>query len=147
MLHVGMNISEKRTLARELYRVIRPGGRIGIYDVMKVSEGEVNFPVPWAAGPDGSFLATAPQYKAALKNAGFRIASERNRRDFALNFFSQMQSRADDAGAPPPLGLHILMGGTAALKIKNMIENISRNLLAPVEIIADKPGESLLRSK
>ena len=36
------------------------------------------------------------------------------------------------------MGLHILMGNTAPIKVKNMIENISRNLIAPVEIVAEK---------
>jgi hypothetical protein len=30
------------------------------------------------------------------------------------------------------------MGSTAPTKVKNMIENISRNIIAPVEIIAEK---------
>ncbi len=35
-----------------------------------------------------------------------------------------------------PLGLHILMGETRAEKIKNMVENISADRIAPVELIA-----------
>jgi SAM-dependent methyltransferase len=139
MLHVGMNISAKESLARELYRVVRPGGSIGIYDVMRVGEGDLSFPVPWAAEPQGSFVETAAQYKAAVEGAGFKVIGERNRRDFSLDFFAQLQSRAVGTDGPPPLGLHLLMGDTAPLKIKNMIENISRNLLAPVEIVAEKP--------
>jgi hypothetical protein len=30
------------------------------------------------------------------------------------------------------------MGDTAPVKVKHMIENISRNLIAPVELIAEK---------
>ena len=70
--------------------------------------------------------------------AGFNILSERNRRDFALEFFADLQTSAGSTDGPAPLGLHILMGNARAVKLKNMIENISRNLVAPVEIVAEK---------
>ena len=44
------------------------------------------------------------------------------------------------AGGPPPLGLHILMGDEAPAKVANMIENITASRVAPVELIAEKPG-------
>jgi SAM-dependent methyltransferase len=138
MLHVGMNIADKELLISELYRVVRPGAKIGIYDVMRVNDGDLTFPVPWAAEPEGSSLASVPTYKAALERSGFNIIAERNRRDFAREFFAQLQAKAASAKGPPPLGLHILMGSTAPMKVKNMIENISRNIIAPVEIVAEK---------
>jgi SAM-dependent methyltransferase len=138
MLHVGMNITDKELLISELYRVVRPGAKIGIYDVMRVNDGDLTFPVPWAAEPEGSSLASVPTYKAALERSGFSIIAERNRRDFALEFFAQLQAKAVSAKGPPPFGLHILMGSTAPMKVKNMIENISRNIIAPVEIVAEK---------
>ena len=75
-----------------------------------------------------------------LEAAGFRIKAERNRRDFALDFFAGLQKRASAGGGPPPLGLHILMGETAQTKVRNMIENISENRVAPFELIAEKPA-------
>ena len=138
MMHVGMNIADKQSLASELHRVLRAGGKLGIYDVVRVGEGDLQFPVPWAMEPEGSAVATPDEYKAVLRAAGFRITAERNRRDFALEFFAEFQTRADGTGKPPPLGLHILMGDTAPAKVKNMVENISRNLVAPVELIAEK---------
>ena len=59
--------------------------------------------------------------------------------DFALEFFKAMRAATEAAGGLPPLGLHTLMKESTALKVKNMIENISTGLIAPVEIIASKP--------
>lgn len=139
LLHVGMNIADKNSLVKELYRVIKAGGKVGIYDVMRVGEGELSYPVPWAEEPQGSAVSSPDTYRSALEEAGFRILAERNRREFALEFFAQLQSKAAGADGPPPLGLHILMGHTAPLKIGNMIGNISRNIIAPVEMVAERP--------
>jgi ubiquinone/menaquinone biosynthesis C-methylase UbiE len=138
MLHVGMNIADKHSLASELYRVLRPGGRLGIYDVMRVGDGKLKFPVPWAMTSEVSVVSSPEEYKTALKAAGFRVIAERNRSDFALKFFSQLQAGTAATGGSPPLGLHILMGEAAHAKVKNMIENISRKLVAPVELIAER---------
>lgn len=138
MLHVGMNIADKDLLMSELHRVVQPGAKVGIYDVMRVNDGDLTFPVPWAAQPEGSSLASVAAYQAALERSGFNVIAQRNRRDFALEFFAQLQAKVASAGGPPALGLHILMGSTAGLKVKNMIENISRNIIAPVEMVAEK---------
>ncbi|MDB4542936.1 methyltransferase domain-containing protein [bacterium] len=138
MLHVGMNIADKKSLASELHRIIRPGGKIGIYDVMKIGDGDIAFPVPWASEPSGSSVASPSTYKFKLEEAGFNVIAERNRRDFALDFFAQLQAKSASAEGPPALGLHILMGNSAPMKVNNMIDNISRGLIAPVEIIAEK---------
>ncbi|MBS1270507.1 MAG: Sarcosine/dimethylglycine N-methyltransferase [Gammaproteobacteria bacterium] len=138
MMHVGMNIADKHLLTSELYRVLKTGARLAVYDVMRVGGGELTFPVPWASTAQTSFVATPGEYRNALELSGFRVVAERNRRDFALNFFARLQAKAATADSPPPLGLHIFMGNTAPLKIKNMIENISENRVAPVEIIAEK---------
>lgn len=140
MLHVGMNIADKPILASELHRVIKPGGTLGIYDVMRVGDGELTYPVPWATDDRGSVVGTPAEYEKALKSAGFAITDKRNRRDFALEFFARLQAVNAHAAGPPALGLHILMGETAPEKVRNMIENISDNRVAPVELIAKKPA-------
>lgn len=140
LMHVGMNIADKTVLAAELARVVRPGGRIGIYDVMQVAGGELSYPVPWSADAAGSALATPADYRAALEAAGLHVLAERNRRDFAVDFFARLKAKSTGSDGPPPLGIHILMGDSAPLKVRNMIDNIARGLLAPVELIAGKPA-------
>ena len=67
-----------------------------------------------------------------------RIIAERSRRDFALEFFARLQAAPGASRALPALGLHILMGEAAPVKIRNLIHAISANILAPVEMIAEK---------
>jgi len=136
MLHVGMNIEDKVKLCSEVSRVLRSNSLFGIYDVMRIGDGELTYPVPWATSVTGSFVAEPAQYRAALEAAGFAIVAERNRREFALTFFDRQRATATQDGGPPPLGLHILMGPTALTKLQNMIGNISSGHIAPIELIA-----------
>lgn len=138
MLHVGMNIAEKDKLAREVARVLRPGSCFGIYDVMRTGDGELVYPVPWAATPELSAVADLQAYRNVLDAAGFAIIAERNRRDFALAFFAELRARSAAADGPPPLGLHLLMGKTTLDKVQHMIDNIAAGRIAPVELIAIK---------
>jgi len=136
MLHVGMNIEDKGRLFKEVARVLKPGASFGVYDVMRQAEGELTYPLPWAGSADTSHLGTVPKYKEALRNAGFKVTTEENRRDFALEFFQDLRAKAKAGGGPPPLGLHTLMQASTGTKVNNMIENIEKGLVAPVEIIA-----------
>ena len=138
MLHVGMNIEDKAKLCAEVGRVLRPGAKFGIYDIMKTGDGELTFPVPWATTAASSAVASPGQYRSALQAAGFEVTTELNRRDFAVAFFDQLRARTMAAGGPPPLGLHVLMGRNAPDKIQNMIRNIADGRIAPVELIARK---------
>jgi hypothetical protein len=85
-----------------------------------------------------SAVAEPERYKEALQAAGFAATAERNRRDFALAFFAELRAKTAAAGGPPPLGLHLLMGKSTPEKVQNMIDNISKGRIAPVELIARK---------
>ena len=138
MLHVGMNIDDKVKLCSEVNRVLRPSSLFGIYDVMRIGDGELAYPVHWATTAASSAVATPAQYREALEKAGFAVIAERNRRDFALAQYDQLRARTAVAGGPPPLGLHILMGRNTPDYVQNMIENVSTGRIAPVELIARK---------
>ena len=138
MLHVGMNIVDKAGLFAEVNRVLRPGAMFGIYDIMRQSDDPLVYPVPWAEKPDINTLGTPQEYRSALIDAGFEITAERDRYDFATEFFAGLTKRMEAAGGPPRLGLHILLGKTAAEKVRNMIDNVTAGQVSPVEMVARK---------
>jgi SAM-dependent methyltransferase len=134
LLHVGMNVPDKAALFREARRVLRDGGTFAVYEVMRTGDGNLEFPVPWAETPNLSALETPETYRAAGKTAGFALEAEENRREVALDFFSRIQAQAA-SGAPPPLGLHNLMGPTVKEKVANMIAAVRAGTIAPVQMI------------
>jgi ubiquinone/menaquinone biosynthesis C-methylase UbiE len=138
MMHVGMNVADKHALIASLSHLLRPGGRLGIYDIMRTGDATQTFPVPWASIAQGSEVAPIATYQQAVKAAGLVLLAEQNRREFALKFFEKLKARASSNGGPPPLGLHIVMGERHAEKIRNLMSDISRSIVAPVELIARK---------
>jgi ubiquinone/menaquinone biosynthesis C-methylase UbiE len=135
LLHVGMNIPDKDALFAELRRVLRPGGLLGLFEVMRAGSAEPAYPLPWANTAATSFIAEAATYRRALEGAGFELVAERNRRDFALDGFRRLRNRAA-AGSPPALGLHLLMGATGREKVANLAAAIERGTVVPVEMVA-----------
>lgn len=141
LLHVGMNINDKKQLFKEVYRVLQPGSQLAIYDVMQQDQyapESFNYPVPWASQAQSNFVATPLAYKQALTEAGFEIITENNRRDFALEFFQQLKDKAAKNGALAPLGLHTLMQASTAEKMTNIVKNITQGYVFPVEMITIK---------
>jgi SAM-dependent methyltransferase len=133
-IHVCMNIADKSGVFREVARVLKPGARFTIYDIMRTSEATFNFPVPWAQTPETSFVASVDDYRKGLEAAGFRIDHERDRRQFAIAF---MQRRmAEGPTGPLALGIHVLMGEQAPLMLKNVQMALAAGVLSPVEMVS-----------
>ena len=113
LIHVGMNIGNKAGVFTEIGRVLKPSGRFGIYDIMRMGEGELPYPMPWAATPDTSFVEPPESYRRALAHAGFEIEKEQSRRDLALTLGREMRGNVEK-GVAPRMGLHLLMGSGGA---------------------------------
>jgi len=135
IFHVGMNAEDKSKLFRELKRVLRPGSVLAIYDVMRIGPGDLQFPVPWASAVQESFVASVEDYRNALAYEGFSILAERERKEFAIDFFERMRQRTAQEG-PQPFGIHLIMGETGVAKTSNVLDALRRGVIAPVQMFA-----------
>ena len=135
LLHVGMNVPDKRSLMEEIHRVLKPGGVLGLYEVMRVGDANLTFPLPWASTADASFVADPGEYRDALESAGLDIIAVRNRSNFGLRYFQTLQHTVAKNGAAA-LGLHLAMGADAVPKIRHTIQALESEAVAPVEVIA-----------
>lgn len=135
MIHVAMNIMDKRRLFADVHRVLRPGALFVVYDPMRVGEGDIDFPVPWAKRADMSLLESPGFYRNALIAAGFRIEAETDRTAMALAFMERGRARIAKTG-PLPLGPHISMGADAPKMRANLTAALERGIVSPIEMVA-----------
>jgi ubiquinone/menaquinone biosynthesis C-methylase UbiE len=71
---VWPSVEDKRAMLAEVHRVLEPGGRLCIYEVVEgPSGGELDYPVPWADGPEHSFVVSPGEARRLAEAAGFGV--------------------------------------------------------------------------
>ena len=135
--HVAMNIPDKQRFYSEMYRVLKPGGTLAIYDVLAGSSGPVLFPVPWARTPETSFLVSAEALQDLLRAAGFTISSWKDSTAEAREWFTKLAEKIRRDGFPP-LGFHLLMGPDFREMAQNQGRNLEEGRITLAQIVAVK---------
>jgi MPBQ/MSBQ methyltransferase len=72
MIHVTMNIADKKSLFAEAARVVKPGGKLALWEIFETTAPELTYPVPWAADESFSFLIPMAEMIALVEVAGFK---------------------------------------------------------------------------
>jgi ubiquinone/menaquinone biosynthesis C-methylase UbiE len=133
-LHVAMNIAAKDRMYAEAKRVLKPGGRFGIYDILQGEGGDVLYPVPWAREPSISHLATPDDMHSLLTGAGFKILSVRDSTDEGQQWFEAMAERMKQSAAPP-LTFRTFLGEDFAEMTRNQVRNLQERRIRMVSYI------------
>ena len=132
--HASMNISDRPKLYSEMHRVLKPGGRLAIYDVIGGDGEPLHFPVPWAAKPSISFLLNADDLRALLEATGFEVVTWRDARASTLGWIAKMAARPPPDG-PPSLMLGLLMGSNMAEKAGNLRLNLKESKIGLLQAV------------
>lgn len=130
---VAQNIEAKDRFVAELARVLTPGGRVAMFEVVAGPGGPIHFPVPWADRPDQSWLITAPELRDLLDSGPLHVVT-----------YNQMQAvlesiaaAGEPAAAHPSLGLHVLMPDFEA-RMAALARNIAEQRIEIVQAVAIK---------
>ncbi len=137
--HTAMNIEDKPRLYSEMWRVVKQGGLIAIYDILAGDGGPVHFPVPWAREPSISFLATPDELHNLLEEAGFEILRWRDTTDLGREWFRALGQHIQEEGAPS-LGFQVLLGPDFQAMAQNQVRNLEENRIRLIEVLAKKPS-------
>jgi len=137
--HASMNIADKSKLYAEMWRVLKPGGRLAIYDVLAGDGGPVIFPVPWAREAGISHLSSPAQLRATLQDVGFEILSWQDSTEKGRSWFRRMGTKIKQNGLPR-LGIHLLLGSDFKLMAQNQVRNLEEDRISLIETIVRKPA-------
>jgi len=136
--NVSMNISDKEAFFRSAYRVLKPGGIFGAYELAAGPEAPPTYPVPWAEVAENSFLSTPSATRNVIEGVGFEIVDFSDLTAEALEFFQQSREKIKKEG-PPKLGTHLILGPRAKVMMRNMADNVEEQRVMPIQIICRKP--------
>ena len=135
-VHVAMNIADKEALYREAHRVLRPGRRFVVYDVLRGGGGPVHFPVPWARDSSTSFLASTEEMEALLGSAGFTVREQADSSAESLAWFEAMTARLAESG-PPPVTFATFLGADFPQMARNQVANLREDAIRTVTFVCE----------
>jgi SAM-dependent methyltransferase len=137
--HTSMNIPDKVRFYQEIARVLQPGGRFVMHDIVAGTTREPYFPVPWSATPAGSFLLPARQVHERIAESGLIEVLWRDKTPDALARMQQAKAERE-AGTPEPPGPHRVLGEEFKEMRRNLGRNMAEGRVSVVQAIWRKPG-------
>jgi hypothetical protein len=121
-----------------MFRVVKPGGRLLLYDIVAGPGGPIHYPVPWASDPAISFLSRATQVRDGLRKAGFDVTTWQDLTEQSRELFRKMRARPK-ALAVVPSGASILLGSEWHTMTSNMMMNFEERRVGVVRAVLSRP--------
>ena len=102
-MHVQMNVADKASFYADIASRLRPGARMGIFEVCRSGEDEPTFPQPWSISGADSVLTTPSGMLATLENCGFTTLEWVDETAWVLDWFDGIGDRWAAAGTAATL--------------------------------------------
>ncbi len=137
--HTLMNIPNKVAAFVEFARVLRPGGRLILHEVVQGEKEKIHLPVPWADTPAISFLQTGQNLGDMLSDAGFTPGFVIDSTDQAKQWWQRVKAAIPPKkGVRHPLGPHIIFGDNSRHFGRTMTANLEEDRIRLVEALMIK---------
>ena len=116
--HAACNIADKSRLYAEIRRVLRPGGRLAMHDVLRGPVGgPFHMPMPCGDTEEEAFFPDPTRLKRLLVASGFRELVWRDRTQATIAFFDRLPD-------PGQFSIRLVLGR----RFPEMVSNLHRNL-------------------
>lgn len=132
-IHVAMNIAAKDRMYAEARRILKPGGRLAVYDVLQGEGGDIHYPVPWARDPSISHLATPDAMVSLLTEAGLEVTEVRDSTAESQAWFEALAARA--AQRTPALTFQTFLGADFPAMARNQVRNLQERRIRTVTYV------------
>ena len=137
-IQMNMNVEDKMSWFKELHRVVKPKGRVVLYEVCANKNTPVYFPVPWAQDSSISFLVEPDLFRELITSAGFEIDVWHDKTGLAQKAFANVTKPMGNQELPE-LGVHLLVGSDILTKAYNLHRNLDEERVSLIETVAVKP--------
>ena len=130
---VLQGVADVARVAAELARVLRPGGRYALFEIVAGPGGDVVFPVPWADGPAQSFVVGESRLRETLVAAGFAVTAWRTTPEIQAGI-QAAAAGPGMSGGHPDLTLELVMPDFAA-RMAGLARNVQEARIGLVQAV------------
>jgi ubiquinone/menaquinone biosynthesis C-methylase UbiE len=134
-MNVSMNIADKAALYREIRRVLKPGGWLMLSELAQGPGAPLDYPTPWAATAESSFLSTPEETKEGLESAGFEIVEFRETAEEVKAWGARSKALVDAGGKPPHRTVQLIHGDKALPAMRNSSRGVAEGRIVPIEVL------------
>jgi SAM-dependent methyltransferase len=136
--HSTMNIPDKEALYAEIHRVLKPGGRLAMHEVMGGTVEPVDYPQPWATTVDFSFVQPATEMRTLIADAGFRELAWNDETANVIAFTAPADAPPVPGSAALPPGQIVLFGPAFQERIRNLGMDLRQDKLAVIQALFER---------
>ena len=138
MIHVTMNIADKKSLFAEVGRVLKTGGKLVLWEICKNEESDLTYPVPWAEDESFSFLIPMAEMGSLVEAAGFSSLRVDDATAEAAEWVrARLAPKRDRQPRLPRPDLDLVLGNFR-LKRANLSKNLLRGAVGVLRLVAEK---------
>ena len=133
---VWQSVEDKPALSAEIHRVLRPGGRLALLEVIGDGQ-ELYYPVPWADGPAESFVVTGDALASLLQEEGFLVESWRTGQHAQTAIIAAAADTERMAPGLPGVGLDLVMPDYPA-RMAGLADNVEAGRISLLLAVVTK---------